>query len=291
MTTLREAWGLYEELVLPTLSKGSRQSDSGRWTNHVEQFFGNCPLNEISSKSILAFRIKLAQSNLSPQTIKHALSLLGRVLRKSVQFEIYQGPLPTITMPRFDNQRVKFLTRSEATTLFNVLKVTSFLWHDVAMLGLHTGLRASEIFSLRPSHVDFDNSLLHIFDTKSKKNRTVPINSSAREVLMRNLSSKDYIFTNSLGTRIDFVGKPFREAVTACKFNEKIYDTRQRVVFHTLRHTFASWLVQSGSPLALVSQLLGHSNIQMTMRYAHLSPHKGMAAVQQLEQILAGVNT
>jgi site-specific recombinase XerD len=55
-------------------------------------------------------------------------------------------------------------------------------------------------------------------------------------------------------------------------FNEGVEDTRQRVYFHTLRHTFASWLVQRGVDLYKVKELMGHEDIKMTMRYAHLAP-------------------
>jgi len=61
--------------------------------------------------------------------------------------------------------------------------------------------------------------------------------------------------------------------------NDGITDLRHKVVFHTLRHTFASWMVQGGTPLALVSQMMGHSNLQVTMRYAHLAPSQAREAV------------
>jgi site-specific recombinase XerD len=78
------------------------------------------------------------------------------------------------------------------------------------------------------------------------------------------------------------VSKKFRQAVNICGFNEGITDNRYRVVFHTLRHTFASWLVQRGVPIHVVSNLLGHSSIHVTERYAHLAPDQGRAALELL---------
>jgi integrase len=67
--------------------------------------------------------------------------------------------------------------------------------------------------------------------------------------------------------------------------NEGISDNRQKVVIHTTRHTFASWLVQKGTPLYTVSKLMGHSSIRMTERYAHLAPDTQRAAAMELEGI------
>ena len=75
-----------------------------------------------------------------------------------------------------------------------------------------------------------------------------------------------------------FSAKVYKSAVLI----QAITDRRERVCFHSLRHTFASWLVQSGTPLALVSRLLGHKDIKMTMRYAHLSSNQDREAVSRL---------
>lgn len=68
--------------------------------------------------------------------------------------------------------------------------------------------------------------------------------------------------------------KTFYRAVDKSGLNQNVTDRRQRVVFHTLRHTFASWLVQKGVHLSTIGQLLGHTSMKMTMRYAHLDPTK-----------------
>jgi hypothetical protein len=68
----------------------------------------------------------------------------------------------------------------------------------------------------------------------------------------------------------------------------EISDARQRVVFHSLRHTFASWLVQKGTPLYTVAELMGHTTLTMTRRYAHLSPDSMRKAAMSLEGNLKG---
>lgn len=89
---------------------------------------------------------------------------------------------------------------------------------------------------------------------------------------------------------IDKNPKIFRKAIEKTGLNEGITDQRNKIVFHTFRHTFASWIVQMGTPLPVVSQLLGHSNLQMTMRYAHLSPSQTHAAVNIISEKLNKLN-
>ncbi len=66
------------------------------------------------------------------------------------------------------------------------------------------------------------------------------------------------------------------------EFNSGVTDPRQRVCFHTLRHTFASWLAIQGEPLLAINELLGHKTLVMTMMYAHLMPDQKRRAVERL---------
>lgn len=136
------------------------------------------------------------------------------------------------------------------------------------MLALHTGLRRGEIFNIHRSHVNYDERFFVVPDSKSGINRTIPLNHIAENIISKKINGN-----NGAGLLFQCVApKIFSRAVDKSGLNDGIFDRRQRVVFHTLRHTFASWLVQDGIPLAVVSQLLGHANLTMTMRYAHLDP-------------------
>ena len=80
------------------------------------------------------------------------------------------------------------------------------------------------------------------------------------------------LFPTADGKKRVQVSRAFMKCVSQLGFNDGVTDSRQRVVFHTLRHTFASWLVQKGVPLHTVAELMGYKSIAMTQRYAHLSP-------------------
>ena len=94
------------------------------------------------------------------------------------------------------------------------------------------------------------------------------------------------VFKTKNGTKIKEVSNAFARVVDILKLNEGITDNRQKVVFHTLRHTYASWLTQLGTDLYVVQKLMGHSSFAMTQRYAHLAPELLKKAVINFEEML-----
>ncbi len=281
MSTLLEAWELYSSTILSTASRRSIISETGRWNNYVAPTLGEKLLDEITPLELVKLRGKLLKKDLSPQTVYHCLSLLRRVMHRAKKWGLFSGEVPVFEMPQFDNKRVRFLSPVETAQLLSHLKFSNPLWHDLAVIALHTGLRAGEIFKLTTCDVQLEEGRLVVLDTKTKSNRTVPLNQHSADTFARHLNpdfpSSPIFQQNSC--------KAFSRAVEAVGLNKGVSDRRHRVVFHTLRHTFASRLVQAGVPLALVSQLLGHKDIKMTMRYSHLSPDQAQDAVNYLDTI------
>lgn len=279
-----EAFEHYRQLVLTSQSPREIKTELGRWQNHLAPTLADMPLKEIRNLQILQLQKSLEMKNLSPQSVYHCLSLVRRVLKRAVEWELYEGPVPKFRMPKFDNRRMRFLTSDEARRLLEELKAKSVLWHDIALFALQTGLRAGEIYALRPFDVDVERGHLKLYDTKNGSTRIIPLNVTAKAIASK--------YKNNIVQGLPLFHEDeklpensyriFRYAVKTCGFNVGIYDRREQVCFHTLRHTFASWLVQQGAPLVLVGQLLGHKSSKMTMRYAHLSPQQGFNAVSSL---------
>ena len=97
-----------------------------------------------------------------------------------------------------------------------------------------------------------------------------------------------YIFTDRNGSKIKEVSNAFERVIDRIGFNDGITDRRYRVVFHTCRHTFASWLASQGVPIYTISKLMGHKSISMSERYSHLSPDHKKTAVNGIEAALNG---
>jgi len=93
-------------------------------------------------------------------------------------------------------------------------------------------------------------------------------------------SPDQLLFVTKQGQPVQWLSKTFRKVVDILKFNDGIDDSRERVCFHTLRHTFASWAVMEGIPLYQIGKAIGHKTMVMTQRYAHLSPDSHKVAFE-----------
>ncbi len=148
------------------------------------------------------------------------------------------------------------------------------------ILSLNTGLRRGELFSLTWSDIDFDRSFLTIqgHTAKSGKTRHVPLNSEALETLQhwkkQTPDTHALVFTGRDGEKFNNVKKSW----TALLSKADIQNFR----WHDMRHTFASRLVMAEVDLNTVRELLGHADLKMTLRYAHLAPSHTAKAVEKL---------
>jgi integrase len=107
------------------------------------------------------------------------------------------------------------------------------------------------------------------------------------EVLLRRRDKPtDLIFRRPDGKLLKSSRGAFAQAVKACGFNDGVTGNRHKVWFHTLRHTFASWLAQSGVEIYAIMKLMRHKNIEMTQRYAHLIPERQREHLAVIRQML-----
>lgn len=299
LMTYGQAWAVFKERWLPNLKRPG--DESSRYETHIAPRFADVPLVEITPLVLEEFKQALMRTHtvrgdaiLASATVRLILSDVRRVYRKMMEWGLYTGPIPTayLKLPKADNQRERFLTPKEADRLLGALEILSCTWWRLAMISLYTGLRLGEILNLRGQDLDFDAGVLW---TDGKTGRRAAYMSDAIKPILlqiRPTAPSALLFTTRRGERMDVTAqsKTFAHAVELVGLNKGITDRRRKVVFHTLRHTFASWLAQQGVPLYTIGELIGHTTVQMTKRYAKLSPDNKREAISLIAKMHASIH-
>lgn len=285
--------GPYLEHSRQNKKHNSVVTEQGLFRQWLGPGIGAIPLKDISPFHLERIKKYMAEAGRAPRTIHYALCVVRQVFNFARERDLSACLSPTnkVKPPRTDNRRLRFLTHDEARRLLEHLAERSPNLHDMALLSLHCGLRAGEIFNLAWGDVDFERGLLTLRDTKSGRNRMAYMTADVRAMLETRGKGNhgDMVFPGRGGVKRSWVSNAFERAVKELGFNEGVTDSRQRVVFHSLRHTFASWLVEQGTDLYSVKELMGHSTLSMTERYSHLAPDTLRRAVRNLEKGLAAI--
>jgi integrase len=271
-------------------NKRSARDDAIRFRLHLAPRFGAKKLSNITSLHLEDMKRSLAET-LAPATVKQCLALVRQIFNKAALWNLYKGanPVRRVNMPKTDNRRVRFLSEGEATLLLDELRKVSRNVHDMAYVALFTGLRAGEIINLTWQDINFDAGTIMVKDPKNSESRIAYLNKKLTELFLarrpEGWTAGDWVFPGKKGEKAPALSKTFFRVVYKLGLNENRSDPRDKVVFHTLRHTFASWLAIRGTPLLTIMELMGHKNIAMTMRYAHLIPDVKREALTKLPDL------
>ncbi|WP_302260052.1 tyrosine-type recombinase/integrase [Desulfovibrio piger] len=300
---LDRAWETYRDDWMK--AKGKRyDSDQWMYDAHVRPVFGRSLLQEISPYALDRFMASLTAQGLSAQTIRHLVGLIRRIMRRMVAWGLYDGPLPfdAISMPRLDNRRERFLQPEEARALLAELHRRSHQTWLMALISLQCGLRFSEIAGIRHMDINLQQGLLYIAESKNGRARHAYLTPELIDAL-RDLPARPanaLVFPARDGKKMTNVSDSFSRAVDYLGLNDtgdtfrdangiehpvKITDRRQRIVFHSLRHTYASWLACSGAGQAMIAELLGHSSLEMSRRYTHLMDDEKKSTMERISKI------
>ena len=245
--------------------------------------FGSKPLDRIAPARI--GRWFDAFSRTAPGNANHALDLLRQIMN----YAVARGHVETNPARGIQRNRrtplTRFLSRDEIARLHEALdrqtRKTNREQADIIRLLLLTGCRRGEIVRLRWSEVDGDRLVLG--DGKTGP-RTVPLNTQARTILERQpRSGGAFVFPSPRDP-----SRP-RGRNLALWYRVRRQAGIEDVRLHDLRHTHASHAVMNGVPLPVVSRLLGHSNVRMTLRYAHLGDRDIEAAAERVGQSIGAI--
>ena len=248
----------------------------------------NKHLSHLSKKDVKTLKPKdfeeLKQQKLhevSPKMTEHILGLCRVIFNHAIKNELvknFTNPISNgkVKMPKVDNKKVGFLTKEQATKILDILEKENTKTYQLTALCLFTGARFSEVASLTWNDINFNTNLIYFKPTKDGNSRFVMMTQRVREIV-QNLKNEEnntmLVIPNTINQQYDKMPKYFQKVVdTVVKGNKEA--TKNRITTHTLRHTHASWLAQSGVDILHIKEQLGHKRIETTMRYSHLIDNK-----------------
>jgi integrase len=255
---------------------------------HLTPAFGPKPLDRIGFAEIQDYVAIKIKKGLSKKTVNNHLTVLRRLLVVAKK----RGELkavPEIEWLKAPKPDFDFLSFDEAERL---VTATDPGWRCMVKVAVKTGLRQGELIALRWEDIDLVKGLLRVRRSATRGVVTVPKSGKGRDVALGDeaiavLKAERHlrgplVFCNQDG-RMWKKNECKHPIWRACK-----KAGLRQVSWHVLRHTFASHLVMRGAAMKVVQELLGHATMEMTMRYAHLSPDVPRQAVKLLDGLSNG---
>jgi len=254
--------------------------------NQLLSFTGDVPLKQITTKVSQRFL------NHTYMRTKNGAVLYYRTLKASfsraIEWEyIKENPFLNIRLPKIEKSFPIFITEHELEIIVGY--TDNKILQDLFFTAFHTGMRLGELVNLKWIAVDLSRKVITVrndesFSTKSRRERIIPISEKLFSKLFKKYQkgimddSTNYVFQKLKGVKLnqECVSKDFKKAVRKSKLDERIH-------FHTLRHSFASSLVQKGASIYVVKELMGHGNITTTQIYSHLRKENLIDAIRLLD--------
>ncbi|EMK6928222.1 site-specific integrase [Vibrio alginolyticus] len=250
------------------------------------------PLTEIKAWDIQQWITERRKLGRAPATIEYCVNRLRAAFNRAVEWEFIDSHnLSSVKLIKQDNTRIRYLSKEEENSLLEgiqarnqsvrksdktkaQLKFVDF-FEPLVVTAMNTGMRKGELLTLKWEHVSFPNRYLTIRseNAKSKKTRTIPLNDTVLKLFeswRAQNPNADYVFVAN-NQPVEFFQYPWQSLLKEAGIDN--------FRFHDLRHHFASKLVMAGVDLNIVRELLGHADLKMTLRYAHLAPEHKASAV------------
>ncbi len=232
------------------------------------------PVNKIKPVDIEAFKTYLKTQNLKNSSINRYLEILSKMFNLAIDNkELTENPVSKAGMLREDNIDPRFLSADEERRLYKSIDKFAPYLRPIVTIALQTGMRRGEILNLK--WTDIKDGYIQLLETKSGNSRNIPTSTTLLNALKFIPKVSEYVFINPK------TNKPYTDIK---KSWHKVLNKAniENFRFHDLRHTVATRMVEKGIDLLVVKDILGHTMIETTMRYAHPVPERVQAAIEVL---------
>ena len=272
----RRSW---KEAVVRWLKESSHKAsinDSRLALRWLDQHLASYMLDDITRDKIDQITEAKLKEGVSNATVNRTLEVLRAVLRRAWLEWEWIDKVPKVRMLPEAKRRIRWITKEEAEKLISQLPVHLA---EMVRFSLATGLRQANVKELEWSQLDLERRVawIHPDQAKARKAIPVPLNADAVLVLRRQQGMHPVnVFT--------YRGNPVKEANTKAWKKALKRAGIENFRWHDLRHTWASWHVQQGTPLHVLQELGGWESVEMVKRYAHLNPEHLAQYAEQLSQ-------
>ena len=226
---------------------------------------------------------------LAPKTVQHILATARHIFNHAIKNELIKNltnPIGSgrVRMPKVENQKIGFFTKEKAKELLELLQQReNKRLYELTTLLLFTGARFSEVARLTWSDINFNTSLIFFASSKDGNARYIKMSNRVLEVVNTLYKNKinNLVIPTINGNKYEKMPKEWQiEVDKLIPGNDDA--NKDRLTTHSLRHTHASWLAQSGVDILHIKEQLGHKKIETTMRYSHLIDDRRHQATERL---------
>ncbi len=255
----------WQEAVVRYLAESGHKAsikDDIYHLRRLDAHVGALMLNEVNSEVVQSFIQLRRTEGVTNATVNRTLAVLRAILRKSLNEWEWLEKIPYIKLLPEPKRRVRWLTYAQAQRLIDELPEHLAL---MVRFSLATGLRRGNVLGLEWSQVDISRRVcwIHPDQAKARKAINVPLNQEALAVLQEvSGNHPERVFT--------YKGKPIIQVTTKAWYKALSRSGISEFRWHDLRHTWASWHVQNGTPQSVLQELGGWESVEMVRRYAHL---------------------
>ncbi len=293
----------FDETVM-TYQKGGNKTHKrteARFNAHVRPTFGHLQFHQVSVDMVSKWRDDKLAKGQAVATVAIHMNILHQIFRIAEDREVIKyNPFHKIPIPKpKNNNRERALTREEADILMNA----AIKWKDrkmgsggdpdmpdIILVALKHGLRADEIARLQWKDIVFEFDHIMLWDQKNGKKMPFRMAPSVRTMLEKRQAERkpnpeDLVFPAPVsGKKRKGMFDTFHKIVATTELNRgRENDPYQKVVFHSLRHTYGTWLAQAGKDMKTIQKLMRHSDIKDTLRYMNFAPGYADQVISELD--------
>ncbi len=256
------------------------------YEKHIKNYFGSVVVSKLNDDLIYELQALKKAEMLSDSTINIIVKLIRRIIGFSIKKGIIPySPFKNIKLFKVNNSRLRYLSQKEIEELYKAIEddITLTLFVKIA---LTTGARANSILSIQKKDINLENRTITLKDFKRNNSYLGYINNDLYDLIKNHTEdfSPNSHLVSSNGTALNYQKIYIKLSAFFSSFNKGLAkeDRANRVVIHTLRHTFASHLAISGVSIQKIQKLMNHKDIKQTLKYAKLNQDSGRDYIEEL---------